>query len=167
MPVRTNELIFILIYMAIQVKNPSLQKILEVGENDVVKGFRDFILRGNVIDLAVAVIIGSAFNTVVVALVKDIITPFIGIFGGKATFSEIYFTVNKSRFMVGDLINSVVSFIIEAAVVYFFIVLPMNQIMSRMKKGEKVDPEEKTCPECLSMIPINAKRCKYCTAVIK
>jgi large conductance mechanosensitive channel len=129
------------------------------------KGFRDFILRGNVVDLSVAVIIGAAFNSIVTAMVKDIITPFIGIFGSSANFAEIYFTINKSRFMIGDFINAVISFLIVSSVVYFFIVLPMNKIMKRLQKGEKVDPTEKTCPECLSQIPIKAKRCKYCTAL--
>jgi large conductance mechanosensitive channel len=133
----------------------------------MLKGFRDFILRGNVVDLAVAVIIGSAFNTIVAALVKDIITPFIAAFGGKPDFSKIYFTINDSKFMVGDFINALISFIIIAGVIYFFVVTPMNHVMNQIKKGEKVDPTEKTCPECLSMIPLKAKRCKYCTAILK
>ncbi len=131
------------------------------------KGFRDFILRGNVIDLAVAVVIGGAFNTIVTALVKDVITPLIAAIGGKPDFSGIYFTVNNSRFMVGDFLNAVLSFMIVASVIYFFVVMPMNRIMARIKSGEKVDPSEKTCPECLSLIPVKAHRCKFCTAELK
>lgn len=132
----------------------------------MLKGFRDFILRGNVIDLAVAFVMGAAFNSIVSSLVKDIFTPLIGAVGGKSDFSGLFFTLNNSKFMYGDFINSLVSFIIIALVVYFFIVTPMNKVMARIKKGEKVDPTEKSCPECLSMIPIKAKRCKYCTAIL-
>lgn len=131
------------------------------------KGFRDFVLRGNVVDLAVAVVIGAAFGTIVNALVKDIITPIIGALGGKPDFSGIAFTINNSKFMVGDFLNALISFLIIAAVIYFLIVLPMNKIMAKIKKGEKVDPTEKSCPECLSMIPVKARRCKFCTTVIK
>src|SRR5689334_7444987 len=112
----------------------------------MLKGFRDFILRGNVIDLAVAVVVGGAFNSVVQALVKDIITPFIAALGGKPDFSKLYFSVNNAKFMFGDFLNSLISFLITAAVIYFFIVLPMNKIMDRVKRGEKVDPTDKTCP---------------------
>lgn len=130
------------------------------------KGFRDFLFRGNVVDLAVAVVIGSAFSAVVNALVKDIVTPIIGAIGGKPDFSGIFFTINGSKFMIGDFMNAVVSFVIVAAVIYFFIVIPMNQIMSKLKRDEKKDPSDKTCPECLSNIPLKAKRCKYCTASV-
>lgn len=131
----------------------------------ILKGFRDFILRGNVIDLAVAVIIGSAFNGIVTAFVKDLITPLIAAIGGKRDFSNIYFTINNSRFMVGDFINTLVSFLIVATVIYFFLVLPMNQIVKSIQSGkEKPEPNEKKCPECLSLIPLQAKRCKYCTS---
>jgi large conductance mechanosensitive channel len=131
------------------------------------KGFKEFILRGNVIDLAVAVVIGGAFGAIVTALVKDLITPFIAAIGGKPDFSGIFFTVNGSKFMIGDFLNALVSFVIIAAVIYFFVVMPVNKVMERVKRGEKVDPTEKPCPECLSSIPIKAKRCKYCTAVVK
>lgn len=133
----------------------------------MLKGFRDFILRGNVIDLAVAVVVGAAFNSVVTALVKDLVTPLIAAVGGKRDFSNLYFTVNNSRFMYGDFINTVISFLINAAIIYFFIVLPMNNIMARIKSGEKIDPKDKTCPECLSQIPLKARRCKYCTSQLK
>ncbi len=131
------------------------------------KGFRDFILRGNVIDLAVAVVIGAAFNGIVTSLVKDVITPFIAAFGGEADFSQLYFTINNSKFMVGDFVNSLVSFLITASVVYFLIVMPMNKITARINKGQKVDVTEKVCPECLSQIPLTAKRCKYCGVLQK
>jgi large conductance mechanosensitive channel len=131
------------------------------------KGFRDFILRGNVIDLAVAVVIGGAFGSIVTALVKDIITPLIGAIGGTPDFSNLVFTLNGSKFLIGDFLNALISFLIISAVIYFLVVLPMNTIMAKMKKGEKVDPTNKTCPECLSQIPLKATRCKFCTAVLK
>ena len=130
----------------------------------MLKGFRDFILRGNVIDLAVAVVVGAAFNSVVSALVKDIVTPLIAAIGGKPNFSNLYFTINHSRFMYGDFLNEVISFLINAGIIYFFIVLPMNSIMERIKSGEKIDPKVKTCSDCLSQIPLKAKRCKFCSA---
>lgn len=134
----------------------------------ILKGFRDFILRGNVIDLAVAVIIGSAFNGIVTAFVKDLITPLIAAIGGKRDFSNIYFTINNSRFMVGDFLNTLISFLIIATVIYFLLVLPMNQIVKSIQAGKEApEPDEKHCPECLSMIPKKARRCKYCTAVQK
>ncbi|MCL4377290.1 MAG: large conductance mechanosensitive channel protein MscL [Actinobacteria bacterium] len=130
----------------------------------MLKGFRDFILRGNVIDLAVAVVIGAAFGAIVNALVKDLITPLLSAIGGQPDFSKIYFTVNNSKFMVGDFFNALISFLIISAVIYFGVILPMNKMLTRMKKGEKVEVNDKACPECLSIIPIKAKRCKYCTA---
>lgn len=132
----------------------------------MLKGFRDFILRGNVIDLAVAVVIGAAFNSIVTALVKDLITPLIGAIGGQPDFSKIYFTINNSKFMIGDFLNALISFLMISAVIYFGVVLPMNKILARLKKGEKTEVNERTCPECLSVIPIKAKRCKYCTALL-
>jgi large conductance mechanosensitive channel len=132
----------------------------------MLKGFRDFLLRGNVVDLAVAVIIGGAFGAIVNALVKDIITPIIAAFGGQPDFSNIFFTINNSKFLIGDFLNALVSFIMIGGVVYFAIVIPMNKINARMKRGEKVDSTEKTCPECLSQIPIKAKRCRYCTVIV-
>lgn len=133
----------------------------------MLKGFRDFLLRGNVVDLAVAVIIGAAFGKIVDALVKDLITPFIGVFGGTPDFSSIAIEINHSKFMLGDFLNNLLSFVIVSAVIYFFVVLPMNKIMAKAKKGEKVDPTEKTCPQCLSLIPIKAKKCKFCTSLVK
>ncbi len=130
------------------------------------KGFKDFIMKGNVVDMAVGVVIGVAFGGVVTALVKDLVTPIIGVFGGTPDFSGISFTVNNSKFMVGDFINSLMSFLIIAVVIYIAVVIPMNKVMEKMKSGKSVDPTEKACPECLSMIPIKAKRCKFCTAVV-
>lgn len=131
------------------------------------KGFRDFILKGNVVDLAVAVVIGAAFGSIVTALVKDLITPLIAAFGGQPDFSGIFFTINGSKFLIGDFINALISFLIIAAVIYFAVVTPMNKIMAKLKKGQNVDPTEKICPECLSSVPLKAKRCKFCTSPLK
>ena len=131
----------------------------------MLQGFKQFILRGNVLDLAVAVVMGAAFGAVVAALVKDLITPIIAAIVGKPDFSAIEFTVNGSRFPIGDFINAVVSFILIAAAVYFFIVLPMNKLLARIRRGEAApDPTTKKCPECLSEVPIAARRCAFCTS---
>lgn len=131
------------------------------------KGFKQFMLRGNVLDLAVAVVMGAAFGAVVTALVKDLITPIIAALVGKPDFSNIEFTVNGSKFLIGDFINAIVSFLLIGAAVYFFVVLPVNALMERMRKGQPApDPTTKACPECLSTIPIGARRCAQCTSVI-
>jgi large conductance mechanosensitive channel len=131
------------------------------------KGFKQFLLRGNVLDLAVAVIIGAAFGAVVTALVKDLITPIIAAIVGKPDFSGIAFTVNGSKFLIGDFINAVVSFLLIAAAVYFFVVLPVNKIVERMRRGEAPpDPTTKKCPECLSEVPIAARKCAFCTSAL-
>src|ERR1700722_10427735 len=133
----------------------------------MLKGFKQFLLRGNVIDLAVAVVIGGAFGAVVTALVKDLITPLIAALVGKPDFSDIQFTVNSSKFLIGDFINALVAFVLVAAAVYFFVVLPVNKVMARMRRGEAPpDPTTRQCPECLSTIPIKAKRCAYCTSPV-
>ena len=133
----------------------------------MLKGFKQFLLRGNVIDLAVAVVIGAAFGAVVTALVKDLITPLIAAIVGKPDFSAIKFTVNNSIFLIGDFINAVISFVLIAAAVYFFVVVPVNAVMARMRRGQAPpDPTTKQCPECLSTIPIQARRCAFCTSVI-
>ncbi|HZB89320.1 MAG TPA: large conductance mechanosensitive channel protein MscL [Terracidiphilus sp.] len=125
----------------------------------MLKGFRDFILRGNVLDLAVGVIIGGAFGTVVTSLVKDVFTPFIGSLVGKPDFSAI----KAGPILVGNFLNAVIAFLMVAAAVYFFIVLPANAIMARMKKPEPpAAPATRPCPECLSAIPVAAKRCAFC-----
>ena|SRR5450755_310104 len=131
------------------------------------KGFKQFILRGNVLDLAVAVVIGAAFGSVVTALVKDLITPLIAALVGKPDFAAIQFTVNGSKFPIGDFINALVSFLLVSAAVYFFVVLPVNTLMARMRRGEVApDPTTKKCPECISDIPIGARRCLFCTSVV-
>lgn len=133
----------------------------------MLKGFREFLLRGNVVDLAVAVVIGGAFGAVVTALVKDLITPLIAAIVGKPDFSAISFTINGSQFPVGDFINALVSFLLIGAAVYFFVVVPMNAFMARMRRGEAPpDPTTKKCPECLSDVPIGARRCAACTSAL-
>jgi large conductance mechanosensitive channel len=131
-------------------------------------GFKKFMMRGNVIDLAVAVVIGVAFGAVITELVKDLITPLIAAIVGKPDFSAIQFTVNNSKFMIGSFINAVVSFLLVSAAIYFFVVLPMNSLTARMRRGEAPpDPTVKKCPECLSDVPIAARRCAFCTAPLE
>lgn len=132
----------------------------------MLKGFKQFVLRGNVVDLAVGVVIGAAFGTVVTALVKDLITPFIGAIAKTQNFSNLAFSLNGSKFMYGDFINAMISFVLVAASVYFFVVTPMNMLISRMHKEPPADPTTKKCPECLSEIPLEAKRCSFCTQII-
>jgi len=133
----------------------------------MLKGFRQFILRGNVLDLAVAVVIGAAFGAVVTALVKDLITPLIAAIVGKPDFSAIQFEINGSKFLVGDFLNAVVSFLLIGAAVYFFVIVPVNALTARMHRGEAPpDPTTKKCPECLSEVPIAAKRCAFCTSAL-
>jgi large conductance mechanosensitive channel len=133
----------------------------------MLKGFKDFILRGNVVDLAVAVVIGGAFGAIVTALVKDLITPLIAAFVGKPDFSALTFTLNSSKFLYGDFLNAVVAFLLVAAAIYLFVVAPMNAINARFKKpAAPAAPTTKPCPECLSEIPIGARRCAHCTSVI-
>jgi large conductance mechanosensitive channel len=130
----------------------------------MLKGFRQFLLRGNVIDLAVAVVIGGAFGAVITALVKDLLTPFIAAIVGKPDFSAIAFEVHASKFLVGEFINALLSFLLIGAAVYFFVVVPVNAFAARMKRGEAPpDPTTKKCPECLSEVPIAARRCAFCT----
>ncbi len=132
------------------------------------KDFKKFILRGNVVDLAVAVVVGAAFGAVVTTFVSGLVTPFIAALGGQPNFSGLYFTLNGSKFMYGTFLNALVSFLIIASVVFFFIIMPLNKLMSHMKPSEELDaPAERECPECLSAIPAAAKRCKFCTAVSK
>lgn len=131
------------------------------------KGFKEFLLRGNVLDLAVAVVIGGAFGAVVTALVKDLLTPLIAAAVGKPDFSAIVFEVNGSKFLIGDFINALISFLLISAAVYFFVVLPVNAIMARRRRGEApADPTTKKCPECLSEVPIAARRCAFCASVL-
>ena len=128
------------------------------------KGFRQFLLRGNLIELAVAVVIGTAFSAIVTAIVKDLITPLIAAIGGKPDFGRLHFTVNHSTFAYGDFINALLTFLIIAAVVYFLIVTPVARLTSRLTRNKAAT--ERDCPECLSAIPVAATRCKYCTAAV-
>ncbi len=131
----------------------------------MLKGFRDFLFRGNVVDLAVAVVIGAAFGAIVTALVKDLLTPLIAAIIGKPDFSALTFTINNSKFLYGDFINAIVSFVLIALAIYFFVVVPMNALTDRMRKPA-AEPVTRKCPECLSEIPLAARRCAYCTAVV-
>jgi large conductance mechanosensitive channel len=126
--------------------------------------FKKFILRGNVVELAVAVVIGAAFNSVIGSMVKDMITPLIAAFGGQPDFSALVFAVNGSEFRYGSFINALLAFLIMAFVVFFFVVQPLNKLMSHIKPSDEVDkPAERQCPACLSAIPAAATRCKFCT----
>jgi large conductance mechanosensitive channel len=131
----------------------------------MLKGFKKFVMRGNVVDLAVAVVIGGAFGKVVAALVGDLLTPIIAAVVGKPDFSRLGFTINHSRFPVGDFLNVTVEFVLIAAAIYFFVVAPMNALTARLKRGEvPPDPTTKKCPECLSEIPLAARKCAFCTS---
>jgi len=135
---------------------------------DMLKDFRQFILRGNVVDLAVAVVIGAAFGAIVSSLVKDLVTPLIAAIGGKPDFSGLYFTLNHSKFMYGDFINAIISFLILAAVVFFLIIQPLNKLKAYSTRSKTTDdPAEKKCPHCLSEIPKAATRCAFCTSQVK
>jgi large conductance mechanosensitive channel len=129
-----------------------------------VKGFRQFITRGNLIDLAVAVVIGAAFTAIVTAIVKDVITPLIGAIWGTHSFESLSFKVHGSTFDIGDLVNAILYFLIVAAVVYFLVVKPVGALMAR--RARNVEITTRDCPECLSTIPIAATRCMYCTAQV-
>ncbi len=128
----------------------------------MIKGFRDFIARGNVIDLAVAVIMGAAFGAVVSSIVKNIITPLIALIVGQPDFSQI----RTGPLMWGNVLNDILTFLITAIVVYFVIVVPMNRVMSRFAKPAEAPAATRKCPECLSVIPAEAHRCAFCTAEV-
>jgi large conductance mechanosensitive channel len=129
--------------------------------------FKKFILRGNVVELAVAVVIGAAFTGIVNAFVKDLVTPLIAAIGGQPDFSNLYFTLNNSKFMYGDFLNAVVSFALIAGVVFFFVIQPINKLTARMNRNKTAeDPSEKKCPHCLSEIPKAATRCAFCTSKV-
>jgi large conductance mechanosensitive channel len=131
---------------------------------NMLRGFRAFVLRGNVVDLAIAVVIGVAFGAVITAFVKDLITPLIAALGGKPDFSGLYFTINKSRFLYGDFFDALIAFVIIAAVIYFFVVAPYTALIERSRKEPPADPTTKKCTECLSEIPKDARRCAFCTS---
>ncbi len=129
--------------------------------------FKEFILRGNVVDLAVAVVVGAAFGAVVNALVRDLLTPLIAAIFGKPDFGALKFTVNDSQFLYGDFLNAVITFVSIAAAVFFFVVKPLNYLMERRRRGEdEDDTDERPCPDCLSSIPKEAKRCAFCTSEV-
>jgi large conductance mechanosensitive channel len=132
----------------------------------MLKDFRAFILRGNLVDLAVAVVVGAAFGAVITALVKDLITPLIAAIAGKPSFAGLSFTVNKSQFRYGDFINAIVTFLIVATAVFFLVLRPVNALLARMRTEPDVDMENRACPHCLSSIPRAATRCAFCTSEV-
>jgi large conductance mechanosensitive channel len=132
-----------------------------------VRDFKQFLLRGNVVDLAVAVVIGAAFGTVVTALVKDFLTPLIAAIFGSHDFSNLAFTIHHSRFAYGDFVNVLIAFVTIAAAVFFLVVKPINALMTRRKTEPPVDELTRPCPECLSEIPVAARRCAFCTTAFQ
>ncbi len=130
----------------------------------MLKDFKTFLLRGNVVDLAVAVVVGAAFGAVVAALVRDILTPIIALIFGKPNFAALSFTINSSHFAYGDFINALFAFLTVAAAVFFFVVQPVNALMRRRRTQPDVESETRTCTECLSDIPRQARRCAFCTS---
>ena len=132
----------------------------------ILKEFRAFILRGNLVDLAVAVVIGTAFTAVITALVRDLITPLLAAVFGEPLFDTLSFSINGSRFAYGDFLNAALTFLIVAAVVFFLVVKPVNVLMARMRTEPDVDSHTRGCPECLSQIPVAARRCAFCTSEV-
>jgi large conductance mechanosensitive channel len=131
---------------------------------NMLRGFKAFLLRGNVVELAIAVVIGVAFGAVINAFVKDLITPLIAAIGGKPDFGGLYFTINNSRFLYGEFFNALIAFVIIAAVIYFFVMAPYAALIERSRKEPPADPTTKKCTECLSEIPKDARRCAFCTS---
>jgi large conductance mechanosensitive channel len=130
-------------------------------------GLKQFVVRGNVVDLAVGVVVGAAFGAIVTEFTKDLLTPLIAAIVGKPDFSAIQFEINGSKFLVGNFLNSLISFLLIATAVYYFVVVPVNALIARAhKEPAPADPTTKKCPECLSEIPIPAKRCAFCTSQI-
>jgi large conductance mechanosensitive channel len=132
----------------------------------MLREFRAFVLRGNLIDLAVAVLIGTSFAAVVNAVVRDLITPLIAAVGGEPDFADLAFTINGSRFAYGDFLNALISFLLVAAVVFFLVVKPVNALMARLRTEPDVESETRACSECLSQIPLEAHRCAFCTSEV-
>ena len=130
----------------------------------MIQDFKAFVLRGNVVDLAVGVVMGAAFGAVVTALVKDLVTPLITAIFGKPDFSQLFFTINSSRFLYGEFFNAVIAFLLIALAVFFFIVQPVNALVARSRREPPADPDTKKCTECLSEIPAAAVRCAFCTS---
>jgi large conductance mechanosensitive channel len=134
----------------------------------MLKDFKKFVLRGNVVDLAIAVIIGAAFGAVITALTSDLLTPLVAAIFGKPDFSSLTFTVNGSKFNYGNFINAVISFLILAVALFFLVIQPINKLNERAKRRKTPEePTDRACPECLSAIPKAAKRCSFCTANVK
>lgn len=131
----------------------------------MLKGFKQFLLRGNVVDMAVGIVVGAAFGGVVTGFVKDLLTPLIAAIAKQPDFSALTFALNGSKFLYGDFINTLLSFVIIAGAVYFFVVVPINALIARARREPPADPTTRKCPECLSEIPINARRCSFCTQV--
>jgi len=132
----------------------------------MLKEFKKFLLRGNVVDLAVGVVIGASFSAIVAALVKDLLTPFIAAIVKVQDFSGMYFTINSSKFLYGDFINALISFFLVSGAVFFFVVKPINILISKTRREAPLDLSTKKCPECLSEIPREAKRCSHCAQVV-
>jgi large conductance mechanosensitive channel len=132
----------------------------------MLKEFRDFVLRGNVVDLAVAVVIGAAFGAVVTSMVENLITPLIAAIGGEPDFGALSFTINGSEFNYGAFLNAVIAFVLVAAVIFFLVIKPLNTVMAHMKPERAVDQPTRECPECMSDIPVRARRCAFCTAQV-
>jgi len=130
----------------------------------MLREFRAFIVRGNLVELAVAVVIGTAFAAVVNAAVKDLITPLIAAIAGESDFGDLAFTINNSRFAYGDFLNQLLTFVIVAAVVFFLVVKPVNALLARLRTAPDAESDTRACPECLSQIPKEARRCAFCTA---
>jgi large conductance mechanosensitive channel len=131
----------------------------------MLKGFREFVMRGSVVDLAVGVVMGAAFGAVVAGFVKDLLTPLIAALVGKPDFSGYAFVINGSKFFVGDFLNALISFLLVSLAVYFFIVVPVNAMTARLSPPAAA-PEKKTCPECQSEIPLAARKCAFCTSAV-
>ncbi len=133
----------------------------------MLRGFKEFMFKGNVVDLAVAVVMGAAFGAVVTALVKDLLTPLIAAIAGKPDFGGLKFTFHNSQFFYGDFLNALISFLLIGTAVYFFVVVPVNAMLARMKRAQPAAAATtKPCPECLSDIPLGARRCPHCTSVL-
>jgi large conductance mechanosensitive channel len=132
----------------------------------VMEGFKKFILRGNVVDLAVGVVVGAAFNSVVSSLVKTFLTPFVFLISGNNRLSSLYFSLHGTKIMYGDFLNALITFLIVAFVVYFFVVVPTNKLQQLSRSGKPLDPTTKKCIYCLSEINIKATRCPFCTAAL-
>ena len=131
------------------------------------KEFKEFLLRGNLVDLAVAVVIGTAFGAVVTALIADIVTPLVAAIFGKPSFASLSFTINKSTFLYGDFLNAVITFVTIAAAIFFLVVKPLNMLAAQRTAGAPTDsPTTRPCPECLSEIPVAARRCAHCTSQV-